>query len=94
MTERLSTASSVAPFAPRVSLAAIEPAIALGPLDGRYRGAVAPLVDFLSEPALNRARLHVEVEFGLSLREALPGSSFECFDFGVVVTGAEVFDPA
>ncbi len=75
MTERPFTASSVAPFAPRVSLAAIEPAIALGPLDGRYRGAVAPLVDFLSEPALNRARLHVEVEWFIHLcaTNAVPG---------------------
>ncbi len=57
-------------------LAAIEPAIALGPLDGRYRGAVAPLVDFLSEPALNRMRLHVEVEWFIHLCEtgAVPGT--------------------
>ncbi len=45
----------------RVSLADVSPPVALGPLDGRYRAAVAPLVDHLSEPALNRARLHVEV---------------------------------
>jgi adenylosuccinate lyase len=31
--------------------------VALGALDGRYRSAVAPLVDHLSEPALNRERL-------------------------------------
>jgi adenylosuccinate lyase len=37
--------------------------IALGPLDGRYRAVVAPLVDHLSEAALNRERLHVEVEW-------------------------------
>jgi len=36
---------------------------ALGPLDGRYRAAVAPLVDHLSEAALNRERVHVEVEW-------------------------------
>ncbi len=51
------------PDAPRVNLADVTPPIALGPLDGRYRGAVAPLVDHLSEAALNRARLHVEVEW-------------------------------
>ncbi|WP_062290204.1 adenylosuccinate lyase [Demequina phytophila] len=58
------------------SLAALEPAIALGPLDGRYRGAVAPLVDHLSEPALNRMRLHVEVEWFIHLcaTAAVPGT--------------------
>nr|WP_228373845.1 adenylosuccinate lyase [Demequina maris] len=58
------------------SLASLEPAIALGPLDGRYRGAVAPLVDHLSEPALNRMRLHVEVEWFIHLCEtgAVPGT--------------------
>ncbi|WP_291380222.1 adenylosuccinate lyase [Demequina sp.] len=63
------------PLTPTVSLAALEPAIALGPLDGRYRGAVAALVDYLSEPALNRMRLHVEVEWLIHLCEmdAVPG---------------------
>jgi len=51
----------------RVSLAAVVPPIALGPLDGRYRSAVAPLVDHLSEAALNRERLHVEVEWLIHL---------------------------
>ncbi|MFY9262724.1 MAG: adenylosuccinate lyase [Arcanobacterium sp.] len=37
--------------------------IALTPLDGRYRSDIAPLVDYLSEAALNRARIHVEVEW-------------------------------
>ncbi|PID54363.1 MAG: adenylosuccinate lyase [Micrococcales bacterium] len=41
--------------------------IALGPLDGRYRPVVAALVDHLSEPALNRHRLHVEVEWLIRL---------------------------
>jgi adenylosuccinate lyase len=58
-----------------VSLAELEPAIALGPLDGRYRAAVANLVDYLSEPALNRMRLHVEVEWFIHLcaTDAVPG---------------------
>ena len=43
-------------LAASTSLADAEPHIALGALDGRYRGVVAPLVDHLSEPALNRAR--------------------------------------
>jgi adenylosuccinate lyase len=58
-----------------VSLADVTPPIPLGALDGRYRGVVAPLVDHLSEPALNRARLHVEVEWLIHLteREVVPG---------------------
>ena len=45
------------------SLADANPPIALGALDGRYRGTVAPLVEHLSEAALNRQRVHVEVEW-------------------------------
>ena len=45
----------------------LEPAIALGPLDGRYRSVVAPLTDHLSEAALNRARLDVEVSWLIHL---------------------------
>ncbi|GGB77673.1 adenylosuccinate lyase [Knoellia flava TL1] len=57
------------------SLADVTPPIALGALDGRYRGAVAPLVDHLSEPALNRQRIHVEVEWLIHLtdRQVVPG---------------------
>ncbi|WP_413542693.1 adenylosuccinate lyase [Citricoccus nitrophenolicus] len=49
--------------------------IPLGPLDGRYRSAVAPLTEHLSEAALNRNRLHVEVEWFIHLahHEVLPG---------------------
>lgn len=36
---------------------------ALSPLDGRYRAQTEPLTAFLSEAALNRARLYVEVEW-------------------------------
>lgn len=51
--------------------------LALGALDGRYRSAVAPLVDYLSEAALNRDRIHVEVEWLIHLAEnsVLPGTS-------------------
>lgn len=35
----------------------------LSPLDGRYRKSVEGLGDFLSEAGLNRARVHVEVEW-------------------------------
>jgi adenylosuccinate lyase len=57
------------------SLADAAPPIALGALDGRYRAAVAPLVDHLSEPALNRQRIHVEVEWlvWLTSHEVVPG---------------------
>ncbi|PZR53570.1 adenylosuccinate lyase [Xylanimonas oleitrophica] len=48
--------------------------MALGPLDGRYRAAVAPLVDHLSEAALNRARIHVEVEWLVMLCNGTVGA--------------------
>lgn len=50
--------------------------IALGPLDGRYRAATVPLVDYLSEAALNRDRVHVEVEWLIHLTDnsVLPGA--------------------
>ena len=49
------------------SLADASPSIALGVLEGRYRAAVVPLVDHLSEAALNRERVHVEVEWLIHL---------------------------
>ncbi|HET8602010.1 MAG TPA: adenylosuccinate lyase [Segeticoccus sp.] len=57
------------------SLADASPAIPLGALDGRYRPVVAPLVDYLSEAALNRERVHVEVEWLIHLtdRHVVPG---------------------
>jgi adenylosuccinate lyase len=57
------------------SLADATPPIALGALDGRYRPTVAPLVDHLSEPALNRQRIHVEVEWliYLTTHQVVPG---------------------
>ncbi len=50
--------------------------LTLGPLDGRYSAAVAPLIDFLSEAALNRDRVHVEVEWLIHLTRhaVLPGA--------------------
>jgi adenylosuccinate lyase len=47
----------------------------LSPLDGRYAAVTAPLLDYLSEPALNRARLQVEVGWfeHLAASGALPG---------------------
>ncbi|MBW8172780.1 adenylosuccinate lyase [Ornithinimicrobium sp. Arc0846-15] len=57
------------------SLADLTPPLALGSLDGRYRPAVAPLVDHLSEAALNRQRLHVEIEWLIyqTSNEVVPG---------------------
>jgi len=48
-------------------LADVSPPIALTALDGRYRASVAPLVDHLSEAALNRERVRVEVEWLIHL---------------------------
>jgi adenylosuccinate lyase len=47
----------------------------LGPLDGRYRAVVAPLAQYLSEAALNRERVRVEVEWLIHLASsrAVPG---------------------
>lgn len=47
----------------------------LSPLDGRYAQYVSPLVEYLSEDALNRARVTVEVEWLIYLVDAgiLPG---------------------
>ena len=58
------------------SLASITPPIALGALDGRYRATVAPLVDYLSEAALNRTRVRVEVEWFIYLldNQVVPGT--------------------
>ncbi|HEY0186930.1 MAG TPA: adenylosuccinate lyase [Cellulomonas sp.] len=60
----------------RMSLADVTPPIALGPLDGRYRRTVTPLVDHLSEAALNRERVHVEVEWLIHLtsHRVVPGA--------------------
>jgi adenylosuccinate lyase len=53
----------------------LNPPVALGPLDGRYRPTVAGLVDYLSEAALGRARIEVEAEWFIHLTRvhALPG---------------------
>jgi adenylosuccinate lyase len=52
------------------------PAQPISPLDGRYRPAVSDLGEHLSEAGLNRARVHVEVEWLLYLTEhRLFGSS-------------------
>ncbi|TFV98295.1 adenylosuccinate lyase [Orlajensenia leifsoniae] len=45
------------------------PAQPLSPLDGRYQSAVSELGEFLSEAGLNRARVHVEVEWLIYLTD-------------------------
>lgn len=76
MAEEQTDVTEPVPARRRRSLAEESPAIALGPLDGRYRAAVAPLVDHLSEAALNRERVHVEVEWlvHLAAHRVLPGA--------------------
>jgi adenylosuccinate lyase len=44
--------------------------LTLSPLDGRYRRVTEPLVEYLSEAALNRARVRVEVEWLIALTDA------------------------
>ncbi len=50
--------------------------VPLGALDGRYRAAVAPLVEHLSEAALHRERVRVEIEWLLHLTSTgvVPGA--------------------
>ena len=45
------------------------PVQVLSPLDGRYRAAVSDLGEFLSEAGLNRARVHVEIEWLITLTD-------------------------
>src|SRR6478672_1047629 len=75
MPETAATAETRTPSG-RLALAASDHQIALGPLDGRYQSAVAPLVDYLSEAALNRDRVAVEVEWLIHLtsNNVLPGA--------------------
>lgn len=55
-----------------MNLSRITPAVALSPLDGRYHIQTSPLVDYLSEPALNRERMRVEVEWVIMLTNGYP----------------------
>jgi adenylosuccinate lyase len=68
----------------------------LSPLDGRYRAATAPLAVHLSEAGLNRARVHVEVEWlialtdaGVAATEPLPDAQREALRAIVTRFGAE-----
>lgn len=57
-----------------MKLTDITPAIALTPLDGRYHHQTAPLVEYMSEPALNRERMRVEVEWMILLANGFAGN--------------------
>ncbi|MCI1673379.1 MAG: adenylosuccinate lyase [Bifidobacterium tibiigranuli] len=58
-----------------MQLTDISPAIALTSLDGRYHRQTAPLVEYLSEPALNRERMRVEVEWMILLSNGFDGNA-------------------
>ncbi|MBC7519245.1 MAG: adenylosuccinate lyase [Microbacteriaceae bacterium] len=63
----------------------------LSPLDGRYRSAVAGLGEHLSEAGLNRARVHVEVEWLIFLGDrrmfgALPFTAAQTAALRALVT--------
>ncbi|KFI63341.1 adenylosuccinate lyase [Bifidobacterium cuniculi] len=60
-----------------MKLTDISPAIALTPLDGRYHAQTARLVEFLSEPALNRERMRVEVEWMVMLANGYAGNGWQ-----------------
>ena len=57
-----------------MNLSRITPVIPLNPLDGRYRRQTADLVEYLSEPALNRERMRVEVEWMIMLANGYQGN--------------------
>ena len=67
-----------------MKLTDICPAIALTPLDGRYHNQTASLVEYLSEPALNRERIRVEVEWMILL-----ANGYKVNDFKTIVDGVK-----
>ncbi len=72
-----------------MKLTDISPAIALTPLDGRYHRQTADLVEYLSEPALNRERIHVEVEWMILLANGFDGNGNQ-----PIVEGVQPFTEA
>ena len=72
-----------------MKLTDISPAIALTPLDGRYHKATAPLVEYVSEPALNRERMRVEVEWMILLANGFEGNGNQPIVDGVKPFTAE-----
>lgn len=49
----------------------------ISPIDGRYKRQVSDLRNFFSTPALNRARIFVEIEWLIALCDGLPVSGFD-----------------
>ncbi len=76
VTSATTPASSASPKPSAGATPLADAGIALGPLDGRYRPAVAPLVEHLSEAALNRERVRVEIEWLIHLtgHRVVPGA--------------------
>lgn len=72
-----------------MKLTDISPAIALTPLDGRYHKATAPLVEYMSEPALNRERMRVEVGWMILLANGFEGNGNQPIVDGVKPFTAE-----
>ncbi len=72
-----------------MKLTDVSPAIALTPLNGRYHKATAPLVEYVSEPALNRERMRVEVEWMILLANGFEGNGNQPIVDGVKPFTAE-----
>src|SRR5690349_11449066 len=72
----------------------------LSPLDGRYRTIVQPIEDLLSEQALNRARLFIEIEWLIFLsssgcmRELRALSEEECAQLRAFHSGFDASEAA
>lgn len=47
----------------------LTPLTAVSPIDGRYHSKTAPLADYMSEAALIRYRVQVEIEYFVALCE-------------------------
>ncbi|MFT9110865.1 MAG: adenylosuccinate lyase [Bifidobacterium psychraerophilum] len=72
----------------------ISPAIALSPLDGRYHSQTTPLVEYLSEAALNRERMRVEVEWMILLANGFNGTGDEDAPRTPIINGVKAFTQA
>ncbi|MDO4913767.1 MAG: adenylosuccinate lyase [Bifidobacteriaceae bacterium] len=74
-----------------MKLTEIEPMIPLTSLDGRYRKQTQDLVEFLSEPALNKQRIFVEIEWMILLANGYENNNFQPIVPGVKpLTDAEI----
>ncbi|MDR1862091.1 MAG: adenylosuccinate lyase [Candidatus Ancillula sp.] len=51
--------------------------VPISPVDGRYKSYTAVLANYLSEAALNRERIYVEIEWLIALCDGLPVSGFD-----------------